>query len=544
MDSLNPNLAARLAGVAARHPDRHAIVEWRGGRPRRLSFAELARRVAAVSAGFTARGIAPGERVLIFVPMSADLYIAMLAVLHAGATAVFVDAWAGRVRVDAAVRAARPRAFIGIPRAHLLRLASAPIRDIPIQLVAGRSLLPLERYQRDHAAGPPARVAADTPALVTFTTGTTGRPRATARSHGFLWAQHRALSEHLGLVPDDVDMPTLPIFVLNNLALGITSVLPCADPRRPSIIDAPAVCRQIEAEGVTTSSGSPAFYERLCRWCASNRRRLPLRALFTGGAPVPPPLVRLLADTVTGSAHVLYGSTEAEPIAGIEARAMLELMARQADGRSPDGICVGRAVHGITVRLVRAHDQPITLGAGGWPAWEVEPGAVGEVVVTGDHVVTGYLEDPEADRAHKIREPIAGVGERIWHRTGDGARLDAEGRLWLMGRVRWRVRREGHTWWSIPPEVRALKLAGVRHAAYFGIPDSSLGQRAVLCVEYSGGDLGAEERERLRIALAPSPIDEAHGLGRIPRDPRHESKTNMEDLVRALGERLGGPGQV
>src|SRR5262249_4935435 len=122
VDTLNANVAARLAERAARHPDRPAITEYRGGRAARLTFAQLDRRVRALAAGLAADGIGPGDRVLLFVPMSIDLYVAILACLYAGAAAVFVDAWAGRRRLDAAVEAARPRAFIGTPKAHLLRL--------------------------------------------------------------------------------------------------------------------------------------------------------------------------------------------------------------------------------------------------------------------------------------------------------------------------------------------------------------------------------------------------------------------------------------
>jgi hypothetical protein len=106
-----------------------------------------------------------------------------------------------------------------------------------------------------------------------------------------------------------------------------------------------------------------------------------------------------------------------------------------------------------------------------------------------------------------------------------------------MGRVSWRIERAGQTWWNIPAEVRALKIAGVRHAAYFGRPDPGYGQRAVLCVETLGGELLPVEKEKLRIALAPMPLDEIHVFLRIPRDPRHESKTNLEELKRKLEER-------
>ena len=524
---MNANIAARLSERAANHPQRTAIVEGKREGTRRVTFGELSERVARLAAGLEARGLKPGDSVLLFIPMSIDLYTALIAVFHLGAVAVFVDAWAGRARLDSAVRAARPRAFLGTPRAHLLRLTSGAMRAIPTALVVHPRWLPLERLAAPQRAREAAVLDADAPALITFTTGSTGRPKAAVRTHGFLWAQHLALAAHLGLTTEDVDMPTLPVFVLNNLACGVTSVIPNFDPRRPAEIDPARVYRQMVDERVTTSTGSPAFYERLAAWCAGRGLKLPLRALFTGGAPVPPPLARLLADTVTGHAHVLYGSTEAEPIAGIEARAMLAAMSVPGGG-GMEGLCVGRPVPEIAVRLIRPHDGPVVLGDRGWGEWDVAPVEVGEVVVSGDHVLPGYLDDPEGERANKIRD-----GARVWHRTGDAARLDTEGRLWLMGRIAQRVRRAGEVWWSVPAEARALAVAGVSHAAYLGIPDPTLGERAVLCVEVTGGRLPPNAGEALRAALAPMPLDELRPLARIPRDPRHRSKTDTVGL-RAL----------
>jgi acyl-CoA synthetase (AMP-forming)/AMP-acid ligase II len=534
MSTTNANVAGRLAERAARHPERDAIVAYRGGRARRVTFGELAARVGRLAAGLQERGVAPGDRVLVFVPMSPALYVTLLACLKAGAAAVFVDAWADRRRLDAAVRAARPKAFVGSPKAHLLRVLSREVRGIPIHLVAGRGRWGLERYESAQPAGPAARVRPDDAALITFTTGSTGAPKAAARSHAFLWAQHEALAAYLRLTEADIDMPTLPIFVLNNLALGVPSVLPEFDPRRPAVINPASIYRQIKAESITTSSGSPAFYERLAGWCAQHGRRLPLRALFTGGAPVLPPLARLLRDTVEGEAHVVYGSTEAEPIAGIEVGAMLRAMgeAKTAAPEPVAGICVGQPVPGIALRLVRPCAGPITLGAAGWRAWEAD---AGEVVVAGDHVLQGYLDAPAADQENKIRD-----GERVWHRTGDAGWRDGAGRLCLLGRVGSRVERSGRVWWSLPAEVRALSVPGITHAAYLGVPDAQLGQRAVLCVEvpcsrWQGRPrLSPALRERLLAALAPIPVDELHAFRRIPRDPRHASKTDMEALRRAL----------
>jgi olefin beta-lactone synthetase len=403
------------------------------------------------------------------------------------------------------------------------------VRAIPTHLAAGRRLLSLGRYEVADAAADAVVVDGSARALVTFTTGSTGAPKAAARSHDFLWAQHLALAGHLRSAEGDIDMPTLPVFVLNNLASGITSVLPSFDPRRPADIDPARIHRQMREERVTTSSGSPAFYDRLGRWCAEQGRRIPLRALFTGGAPVLPPLARVLDAVVDGDPNVVYGSSEAEPIAGIDARDMLAAMdAARDDSSHPGGICVGRPVAEIEAKLLRPHDGPIVLDAGGWAAWEVGPGEVGEVVVAGAHVLAGYLNDPEAERQNKIRD-----GGRVWHRTGDAAWMDGQGRLWLMGRVKERVQRAGRTWWGGAAESRALDAAEVQHAAYIGVDDPELGQRAVLCVETPTGRLTEAEREAVTTALDPFPLDEIRSLRRIPRDPRHASKTDVAAL-RAL----------
>jgi acyl-CoA synthetase (AMP-forming)/AMP-acid ligase II len=183
----------------------------------------------------------------------------------------------------------------------------------------------------------------------------------------------------------------------------------------------------------------------------------------------------------------------------------------------------------VDLRLLRPCDEPITLIAEGWSPWEAPAGEVGEVTVAGAHVLAGYLNNPEANRENKIHD-----GERVWHRTGDAAHRDEEGRLWLMGRVKARVLRAGLVWWPMPAEVRALGVAGVTHAAYLGIPDAALGQRATLCVETPAGRLSAADRERLLAALAPLPVDEIRAFARIPRDPRHASKTDTEVLRQLL----------
>lgn len=520
LEGLNPNIASRLQERAREQRDWPALVEKSGARSRRVTFGELAERVGKMAAGLQRKGLQPGERVLIFVPMSIDLYAALLATAHLGCTAIFVDAWADRARLEAALEAARPHAFLGVAKAHLLRLFSPALRGCRLQLMVGG---PFGKWENAPEPRPVETVAVDSPALVTLTTGSTGPPKAAVRTHGFLWAQHRALMHHLRLREVDIDLPTLPMFVLNNLAGGITSVLPDFDPRRPADIDPERVYRQILSERVTTSSGSPAFYARLASWCRDRGLRLPLRAVHTGGASVLPNQARELQECLEGKLHVVYGSTEAEPVAGLEAS---ELMEAAASGK--EGLCAGLPVPQIEVKLLRPCDGPIVKDYRGMDFWEVGHGEVGEVVVWGRHVLPGYLDDPESEQLNKIQD-----GDRVWHRMGDAAWKDRQGRLWLMGRISERVQREEKVEWSLPAQIRAMRVEPVRHAAYFGMPDPLLGNRAVLCVE-TPRPWTDDLSRKIRAAVHPLPVDELHLVDSIPRDPRHASKTDLPALKKAL----------
>jgi olefin beta-lactone synthetase len=202
------------------------------------------------------------------------------------------------------------------------------------------------------------------------------------------------------------------------------------------------------------------------------------------------------------------------------------MVERAESGDALAGLCAGAPVPRIELRIIRPHDSAVELGSSGWREWEVERGGEGEIVVAGPHVLGEYFDSVEETRRHKIRD-----GETVWHRTGDGGRLDADGRLWLLGRISTRVRRNSRLWWSTPAELMALSVAGVRHAAFLGMPDERTGERTVLCVECDDLD---EIRASIVAALAPIPVDELRSFRHIPRDPRHASKTDTEALRRLI----------
>ena len=222
---------------------------------------------------------------------------------------------------------------------------------------------------------------------------------------------------------------------------------------------------------------------------------------------------------------VVYGSTEAEPVAHVRAQERLE--ANDAARASSPGYCVGSLTDRVKARIIRIESGPVTLDREGWPAWEVPPGTIGELVVTGDHVCRSYYENPSAVLENKIFDPDGAV----WHRMGDTGYFDDRNRFWLVGRVHSTISRDGHV---VHPQLVEQAATGdderVRRAAAVGIPLSGGGERIVLVLEASSGtSLRAEVEDRLR--EAGHAVDEIVVWDeRLPVDPRHNSKIDYDRL--------------
>lgn len=489
---------------------KRAIIEGEG----EISYKVLRDDVVRVAAYLHERGVRRGDSVLIFVPMSARLYTLLLAIFHLGAIAVFVDAWASRDRLAHACRMLPIRAFIGTPKAHLLRFLSREVRAIPIKLISR-----LHAWKPKGPAPKPAPVSPGDAALITFTTGSTGAPKAARRSHRFLTAQHDALVAALAPDADDVDMPILPIFVLGNLALGCTTVLPPVDPRHVEKFEPEKVVEAIVRNRVITTSGSPAFYEKLAGYILERRIELPLERIFLGGAPVFPRLARLLvAAFPKADVTIVYGSTEAEPISMLPARDLLE-HAAAANGR---GLLVGRPVDEIDVRIIRIIDGPITMPEG-IEKIELGPGEVGEICVAGEHVLKEYYGDVDVVKENKIDTIQA-----LWHRTGDGGYRDSDGNLYLMGRVKQSFLHNGERLFVFPIEERFQEIEGVTIGTIMKIGDRLKGivERERLR-EGERGRVGEWER---RLREAGIPFDDLVLIDAMPRDPRHHSKIDYTKL--------------
>lgn len=507
-----------FSSVAMQHPSTIAFHDGDIS----IRYDALWKRIARFSTGLAQKGFGPGDRALVMIPMSIDLYVVLLGVLKRGGTAVFLDPWVGWRRLIDLARFAGANAWIGTAKSHIPRLFDSELRRIPFSISRGSSWLArdsvasIESHGADETIHPSS--AEDT-ALVTFTTGSSGTPKGVRRTHGILEAQHRALAAEFPAQPGDVDLCTFPVFALNNLALGVTTVIPPIDLKRIDRADPYHVMEVIRLHRVTTATASPPLFDALAGVTSSGTLSS-LRRILTGGAPVEDQQLRSWTNAFPGtSIEVVYGSTEAEPVAHIGAVERLELAGSR-------GYTVGRIASSVRAAVVRIDRGPLEANnRDEWIALQVPHGDVGELIVTGHHVCRDYDRNPEAARENKIVDPDG----TVWHRMGDTGWFDDDARFRIAGRVHSTIVRNGlmiHP--QLVEQVARGEDASIRRAAAVGLPDASMGERlAVVCESDDDVASGVEGRLRDREITFDQLLVTSKPL---PVDPRHNSKIDYPAL--------------
>lgn len=520
------NIAERLTDLARLFPRAEAAV-WDGGA---MTFGELERDAGELAAGLARAGLARGARAALMVPPGPDFLALTFALFRLGAVPVMIDPGLGVKGMGQGLSEAEPDAFIGSEKAHLARILAGWPRA-RLLVTAGRryfwdgqTLDGLRKLGRGSAPPPPADLEPGELSAVLFTSGSTGPAKGVAYTQSVFAAQIELLSEHFQIRPGEVSVATFPLFALFDVALGQTVVFPEMDYSRPASADPARLVAAISGRGASQLFGSPALLDRLGRHAAAHGLAFPtLKRVLSAGAPVAPRIIETFSRTLPAgvSIHTPYGATEALPVSCIESGEILgETAALTRSGR---GICVGRPLPGVEVRILRISDDPIRAWSEGLAA---PAGEVGEIAVSGPVATAGYFRRPEADALAKLRGPR---GETI-HRMGDLGYFDEKGRLWFCGRKSHRVATEEGTLYSVQsegifnahPQVRRTALVGVRR-----LP--------VLCVEASPG----ADRETLRAELLA--LARAHAsLRRIetilfhdsfPVDIRHNAKISREKLA-------------
>lgn len=541
------NIAQDVADQAADHGDRCAFRVISGGTDdvRSVSYAELHQLVSQCAGGFTARGITRGSRVVVFVPMSVDLYVVLLALFRIGAIAVFIDPWGGRAMIDASAALVRADAFVGVARAHIFRASSRTIRRIPLHVVTGtgavaravrcapRTTTLVNLCSTSHSPVYDAvDVQPEESALITFTGGSTGTPKGADRTHGFLAAQHEVLTRNIELDSNDQCLTNLPIVVLHGLGRGVTTILPPPDVAQQPQADGTWLHAVIKRMDVSVLAVSPSLLDGL----ASSTNREPLervRAIYTGGGPVLPELLARIRPLLpTSRITAIFGSTEAEPIAHADADAVVQ---RRDELRTRGGIWIGHTVDDIDVRVIHPTTEAITVTADRpLDSWNVADGDAGELIVAGAHVNRSYFRNPDATHHTKITD----IDGRVWHRTGDIVRSDGDGGYWLLGRLGADVAIGDRRVWPLEIETMLSDHPAIARAALVPQPlphdDQTSSQHdAMVAIQPSSGTSHRTAHNAALMLLSRAGWDAAVDVRivhQIPTDKRHGTKIDIAAL--------------
>jgi acyl-CoA synthetase (AMP-forming)/AMP-acid ligase II len=511
----------------------HAHAAWRGRRV--ISFKELNEEVDRFAHGLSEYGLHPGMRTIVMVKPGIAFFVLTFALFKIGAVPVLIDPGMGRKKLIGCLEEIEAEAFVGIPLAHIARILFAKsFRSIRKCVTVGPRLFwggaDLKRV-RSQKTEPfiTVNVGANDLAAILFTSGSTGPAKGVAYEHGMFAAQVRYLASHFHCGDADTDVATFPLFALFDVALGMTAIIPDMNPSMPAQANPARIVDAVQDNQATQIFGSPALLARVVAHCEATKTTLPsLRRVLTAGAPIPPSLLARLRNIVGADADIYtpYGATESLPVASIESREVIGETASLTDQGA--GICVGRALPGMELRIIAISDEPIE----DWSKCEeLGVGRIGEICVRGPVVTKSYFRKPEATKLAKI-----GEGDTIWHRMGDVGYLDESQRLWFCGRKAHRVQTESGTLFTIPCESIFNKHPNVARCALVGV-GAAPKQTPVLCVEIisdAAVDKGVLTAELLTLGEQNSKTSSIRTVlyhPSFPVDVRHNAKINREQLA-------------
>jgi acyl-CoA synthetase (AMP-forming)/AMP-acid ligase II len=482
-------------------PGTCAFIDEQGAR---VSYTEFAGLVSAGARKLRERGVAPGDRVAVAARNRLDMAVTVFACAAAGAVLVGLnvrlagDMWAYMIR--------RSRAKLALAQPELLGTlrAAAGTAGLPAE-ATGR----LDLHEGCPVAGPRDwyEPGEGETYQVVWTSGTTGRPKASQVVHRC--SVHSAMSYQkvLGLRPGERTAVLFPLYYISAMhAHVLPAMLAGATCLLVETTDQGRWLDLLAGHSVAWAYAVPSWWSLAARDPRLSARHLPaLRLAASGGAPFPAPLVSALSRGLPAARLIdIYGLSETHSPATM-------LIGDEITSHPGS---VGRALPCMEV-TVRGDDGR-----------ELPAGLPGEVWLRGSLVTTGYLDDPEATS----RSITSG-----WFRTGDVGRLDAGGFLYLLDRKKDMINRGGHKVFSAEVERVIRDLPGVADVAVVPAPDGLAGEAvAAVVVPSAGAELSALTvkkwvRDRLADYAAPGLVRFADDL---PRNPT--GKTDKAAVRRSL----------
>lgn len=465
-----------------------------------MTWADLRRRVAALAGALSGRGVGFGDRVMILMLNRTEFVESVLAANMIGAIAVPLNF--RLTPTEIAVLVEDCVAHVMLTEAALAPVAIG-VRNIQpllsVIVVAGGSSQDSVFGYEDllNEAGDvhePVDIPNDSPALIMYTSGTTGRPKGAVLTHANLTGQAMtALYTSGANINSDVGFVGVPLFhiagignMLTGLLLGLPTViypLGAFDPGQ--LLDV------LEAEKVTGIFLVPAQWQAVCTEQQARPRDLRLRVLSWGAAPAPDALLRQMSATFPETQILAaFGQTEMSPVTCM-------LLGEDAIAKRES---VGRVIPTVAARVV---DQNMN---------DVPVGEVGEIVYRAPTLMSCYWNNPEA-----TAEAFAGG----WFHSGDLVRMDSDGYVWVVDRKKDMIISGGENIYCAELENVLASHPDIAEVAVIGRADEKWGEVPIAVAAVTNDDLRIEDlgeflTDRLARYKHPKALEIVDALPRNP----------------------------
>ncbi|MFG2426993.1 long-chain fatty acid--CoA ligase [Streptomyces sp. NPDC048590] len=465
-----PHLARNLVHTAGTHPDRPALRLD----DQVLDYRTLDERSARVATWLAAEGIAPGDRVAVMLPNIPEFAVVYYGVLRAGAVVV---------PMNPLLKA--PEIAYGAGDCEARTILTGAMSLPEASAAAARLDISCTDVTADGFAGVLAGIrpsttlverADDDPAVLLYTSGTTGRPKGAVLTHGNLHSNTETVVRLLGITGDDTVFGGLPFFHVFGQTCGLNAaVLTGACVTLLPRFDAAKALSVLARDRVTVMEGVPTMFVALlaAAEAAGGARVGTVRLAASGGSAMPVDVLHRFEAAFDCPVVEGYGLSETAPVVTLGALHGV---------RKPGSI--GTPVDGVEVRLIDDEGE------------DTAEDGIGEIAVRGPNVMLGYWNRPEADAA---------AFTDGWFRTGDLARRDEDGHYFIVDRKKDLIIRGGYNVYPREIEEVLYTHPAVVEAAVVGVPHDLHGEEitAVVALEPGAAATADELRDYVRARVAP-----------------------------------------
>ena len=503
----------KIKDLRKQYPDNTALFDLKTGN--KITFTQIDTKSDEICSYLTQKGFKKGNKIVVFVPIGIEFYLILTAIFKMGLQAVFIDPYAGINHINKCCEMISPDGIIGSGKTLLKGFFLKGIRKIGkkisyIKMMEHSEKLSIYEKNKNQKIIQNEKIDGSTPALISFTSGSTGFPKIIMRTHEFLLGQHNVLEKNLKFENETAVYSSFPIFLLSHMATGTTTFIPDLNWQKPVESNFGNIVKQITENNIQNIILPPAIFENIVKFCKDEKIMLEnVQKVYTGGAPVFYSLMKKIKDVFANAKIIaLYGASEAEPISVLNFEDITEEDIENM--KNGDGLLAGKIVNEIELKIEELEKTPEKNKIS-----EIK----GEILVRGENVVDGYLN-------------IEKNSDENWHKTGDMGYINKKGQLILLGRVKGRIQIEENTYYPFTVET-AFSFCKNLKKSVLTSKNNKLYLFAERNPEFKGNLSEDSEINELKEKFGIFKIIEIE----IPMDKRHNSKTDykrLEEIVEKI----------